>query len=57
MAYFVLVHAVYNSRGYVNVVNECAQLSMASAAKEITSLPDYPQTGEVYINTYDYSKC
>ncbi len=38
---------VYNTRGYLDNVDNCAKLSMLSAIDEVKALPDYMQSGEV----------
>ncbi len=39
--------AVYNTRGYLDNVDDCDKLSMLSAIDEVKALPDYMQSGEV----------
>ena len=38
---------MYNSRGYLDIVEELAQQTMQAAVEEVKSLPDYPTKGEV----------
>ena len=44
---YMLVHTVYRSLGYTDIVASAAEASMNLAVGEIKELPDYAQNGEV----------
>ena len=49
LPYLQFLCTVYNSCGYLDIVEELAQQSMQAAVEEVKSLPDYPTKGEVNV--------